>query len=495
MLRMPAALVALAVLLPASLLAAAQARPNIVLILADDMGSGDLGCYNPKSKISTPHMDRLAQAGMRFHDAHTPSAVCTPTRYGLLTGRYAWRSRLKSGVLWGFSTSLIEPGRMTLASLMKKHGYATGGVGKWHLGFQEYDPSKGERQQRVDYSQPLRPGPLTVGFDSYFGIPASLDMEPYVYVRDDGVVQQPTEKVAASKHRRQNGGGFWRGGPIAPDFKHLDVLPKIGAEAVAFIDRHGKAASEKPFFLYVPLSAPHTPWLPTEAWRGKCKAGYYGDFVAQVDATVGQILAALDRHQLADNTLVVLTSDNGSHWPVSDIEKWDHAANLHYRGQKADIHEGGHRVPFIVRWPGKVQPNSECSQTICLTDMMATLAAVLGDKLPQDAGEDSYNILPALVGKDGGKPIREATVHHSARGMFAIRQGNWKLIEGLGSGGFTNPRTVKPKPDGPQGQLYNLADDPSEQNNLWLEKPEVVERLHNLLEQYKKSGRSAPSSS
>ncbi len=467
--------------------------PNIVLILADDLGYGDPGCYNPASKIPTPHIDRLASQGMRFTDAHSPSSVCTPTRYALLTGRYSWRSRLKSGVLWGFSRALIEPERTTIASLLKDAGYRTGAVGKWHLGLQSPDPDAANEkaQPPVDYAQPLRPGPVTVGFDYFFGIPASLDMEPYVYVLNDRAVEQPTETTEGSKHRRQDGGGFWRKGPIAPEFQHIDVLPTITEKAVKFIDRQQDG---HPFFLYFPLSAPHTPWMPTDEFRGRSGAGYYGDFVVQVDWTVGQVMKVLERKGLAENTLLVLTSDNGAHWPDGDIAKWGHDANGGLRGQKADIWEGGHRVPFFVRWPNKVAPGSVCEQTTCQTDLLATVAAIVGKQLPSNAAEDSYNMLPAWLGKTK-EPIREATVHHSCNGMFAIRQGDWKLIEGCGSGGFTHPARIpanKLKAGEPQGQLYNLADDPTEQKNLYLERPEVVARLHALLEKYREQGHSRP---
>lgn len=462
-------------------------RPNVVFILADDLGSGDLGCYNAESKIPTPNMDRLANQGMRFTDAHSPSSVCTPTRYGIMTGRYAWRSRLKSGVLWGESKLLIEPGRQTVASMLKKYGYRTAGFGKWHLGFQEYDPQLGEKEQKVDYSKPLRPGPLTVGFDTYFGIPASLDMEPYVFVRDDGVLEQPTKWVEKSLHRRQQGGGFWRAGPIAPSFRHVDVLPAIENEAIKWLEQQ---SAETPFFCYIPLSAPHTPWLPTDEFRGKSKAGYYGDFVAQVDATIGNIVQTLERSGLMKNTLLIVTSDNGSHWPVEDIAKWGHASNLAWRGQKSDIWEGGHRVPFIACWPGKIQPGSVCAQTICLTDFMATAAGLVGHQLQDNEAEDSVSLLPLLL-QQTTEPVREATVHHSGQGTFAIRRGDWKLIlDNLGSGGFTPPRQVPPGPGKPAGQLYNLASDPAESQNVYQDHPQLVSELRQLLQTYIEQGRS-----
>ena len=462
--------------------AADKTRPNIVIILADDMGSGDLRCYNVKSKVPTPNLDRLAKAGLRFTDAHSPSAVCTPTRYGLLTGRYAWRTRLKKGVLWGYSPALIGPKRLTIASVLKAKGYRTGAVGKWHLGL--------GHAKKTDYTKPLHPCPNDHGFDYFFGIPASLDMDPYVYVENDRVIAKPTLTIKGSRQARQGGKGFWRGGPIAPGFHHGEVLPTITQKANAFIERHAKNHPEKPFLLYLPFSAPHTPWLPLKEFRGKSGAGAYGDFAAQVDASVGSVLDTLNRLKLSENTLVIFTSDNGAHWTPGDISKYGHRANRHYRGQKADAWEGGHRVPFIVRWPGVVKPNGSTGETICLTDIFATVAEIVGSELPNDAGEDSFSILPVLKGAFLKKPIRPSIVHHSLSGMFAIRKGNWKLILGLGSGGFSKPRSIKPKPDGPTGQLYNLNNDPSETKNVYQQNPEIVRELTALLTRTQKSGRS-----
>ncbi|MCH8830938.1 MAG: arylsulfatase [Planctomycetes bacterium] len=456
--------------------------PNVIFLMADDMGYGDLGCYNAKSKVPTPNMDRLAKAGMRFTDAHTPSSVCTPTRYGVLTGRYAWRTRLKRGVLWGYSRALIDTKRLTVASLMKNCGYRTACVGKWHLGLGS--------AKKTDYSKPLHPCPNDYGFDYFFGIPASLDMQPYVFIENDRALADPTLTIKGSGQARRGGKGFWRGGPIAPGFRHIDVLPRITEKATAFIERHAKMHSDKPFFLYFPLSAPHTPWLPTQPFRGKSEAGGYGDFVTQVDDTVGRVMKTLDRLKLADNTLFILTSDNGAHWTPGDIRKFAHRANHFLRGQKADAWEGGHRVPFIVRWPGVVKPNSVSDQTVCLTDLMATLAALTNTPLPDNAGEDSFSILSVLRGERSKQPVRTAVVHHSLAGVFAIRKGTWKLILGRGSGGFSKPRRIKPKPGEPTGQLYDLAQDPSETKNVYLDHPQVVRALSSLLQRYQKSGRS-----
>lgn len=456
--------------------------PNIVLILADDMGIGDLGAYNPETRTSTPNLDRMAAQGLRFTDVHSPSAVCTPTRYGLLTGRYAWRTSLKSGVLWGYSPCLIEQRRSTLASMLKRAGYNTSGIGKWHLGLGV--------NEETDYSQPLEPGPGAFGFDYYYGIPASLDMDPYLYFENDRVVEFPSEEIAGSGHRREGGSGFWRGGSIAPGFRHQEVLQTITDRAVARLRE--MSLEREPFFLYFALTAPHTPWLPLEKFQGRSGAGYYGDFCVQVDDCVGQVLQAVDEYAGGEDTLVIFTSDNGAHWPVSDIEEYDHHANLGYRGQKADIFEGGHRVPFLTWWPKKIEPGESCGEMICLTDLYATLASLVGQRLGEDEAEDSFNFFPLLEGELFETPIRESIVHHSLQGLFSLRKGHWKLVDGLGSGGFTQPVIVHPEPGGPQGQLYNLEEDSSETNNLWIKHPEIVEELRGLLEDVKNRGRSRP---
>ena len=466
-------------------------KPNIVLVLADDLGYGDPRCLNEQSRIPTPHVDQLARQGISFTDAHTPSAVCTPTRYGVLTGRYCWRSRLKSGVLGGYSEPLIGKNRLTVASLLKRHGYTTGCVGKWHLGlgWVRKVPDKKPGADNIDYSKPVTHGPNDLGFDYSYIIPASLDMPPYCWLQDGRAVEPASSRTPGSKRRWSGGGGFWRAGPMSPSFDFEQVLPIIERKSVEFIARQ---SADKPFFLYVPLNAPHTPWMPTEAFQGKADVGWYGDFVAQVDATIGRIVDAVDRAGAKDNTLIIVTSDNGSHWPVEQIEQFKHKANHHFRGQKADIHDGGHRVPFICRWPAKIKPSSRSDQLVCLTDLLAMCAAIVGAELSDDASQDSYNILPAMLIPDLNKPIREAIVHHSLSGMFSIRQGRWKLILGRGSGGFTAPRQIKPKPGEPQGQLYDLDADPGEQNNLWAEHPQIVQRLTTLLDRYKEQGHSRP---
>lgn len=460
----------------------AKDTPNIVYILADDMGYGDVSCLNKEGKIATPHIDRLAKEGMVFTDAHSGSAVCTPTRYGILTGRYCWRSRLKSGVLGGNSPALIEPNRETVASLLQRNGYNTACVGKWHLGL--------GNNKKTDYDKPLTPGPNDCGFDYFFGIPASLDMAPYCYVENNRPTMLPTDTVKASPSP-----AFWRGGLVSPDFKHEEVMDKLLEKTVGFIDKSTNDSPGKPFFVYMPLAAPHTPIVPTKQFLGKSGIGLYADFVMQTDWTIGQVIKALERNNLTENTLVIVASDNGCS-PQANFEALaEHGHNPSYifRGYKADIYEGGHHIPFIARWPKKIKPSSTCDETICLTDLMATAADIVKETLAGDAGEDSTSILPALLGKKLDKPLREATVHHSINGSFSIRQGKWKLELCPGSGGWSKPRPNEAKKqDLPPVQLYDLSKDIGETKNLYAEHPDVVKHLTELLEKYKTQGHSRP---
>jgi arylsulfatase A-like enzyme len=454
-------------------------RPNIVYVLCDDLGWGDMGAYNPFSAVPMPIANQLAREGRRFTDMHASSAVCTPSRYSILTGRYPWRSSLKQGVLNGYSPDLIEPGRMTVASMLKTAGYYTAGVGKWHLGLGD--------EAKTDFTKPLDPGPIDHGFDYYFGIPASLDMPPYLYFENNHVVEQPTSTTPGSKTPR---GVFWRPGPIAPHFVLDQVLPTITDKAVSIL--HDRAANPgRPFFLYVALPSPHTPWLPLPEDLGKSRAGTYGDYVVEVDAMLGRVVHALQSTGLADNTLLIFTSDNGADWKITDIAQFEHRANADWRGEKADIWEAGHRIPFVARWPGHIPPGTVSNELGSLTDFMATVAAITDTRLPADAAEDSYNLLPALLGTSK-KPIRTIIAAESVKGMLTIREGNWKLEEGLGSGGFSEPVSVEPQPGGPQGQLYDLSVDPWELHNVYQEHPDIVEHLAKLLETYNRKGYSRP---
>ncbi len=499
--RLPLPLLLL-LLAPAAL--RAGERPNIVFILCDDLGIGDVRCFNPASKIATPQLDQLAAQGMRFTDAHTTSAVCSPTRYSLLTGRYNWRSRLQKGVLGGLSPRLIEPGRLTVAQFLHDHGYHTAAIGKWHVGMDwARVPGKGVAElniensnqiRNVDYAQPIRNGPNAVGFDYYFGLSASLDMVPYAFIENDRLTQAPT---ADRKFPMTLGveGKYTRVGPGAPDFEAEDVLPTLTRRAVEHIASRAKdARSGKPFFLYVPLNSPHTPILPAKEWRGKSGLSPYADFVMQTDASIGEILAALDRHLLASNTIVIATSDNGCS-PAANFPQLaaaGHHSSHVFRGAKADIFDGGHRVPFLVRWPGRVAAGRTNDALISLVDFMATCAEVLGEKLPPTAGEDSVSFLPALLGHTKS-PARQALVHHSINGSFAIRQGPWKLNLCADSGGWSEPKPGTPPARAlPPVQLYNLAADIAEAHNVHEQFPEVVSRLTQLLERYVADGRSTP---
>ncbi len=448
-------------------------RPNFVFILADDLGYGDVSCLNNESKVQTPNLDALAQGGMTFTDAHSNSSVCTPTRYGVLTGRYAWRSQLKKGVLNGYSPALIEEGRMTVASLLHGAGYKTACIGKWHLGmnFQRNDDV-------WDYSANILRGPNTLGFDYFYGISASLDMPPYCYIENDTIPDVPASLIDASPYPK-----YWRNGPATPGFIFEDSLPHLTQKAVAFLEQQ---SDKQPFFLYLPLPSPHKPVVPNKQFSGKT-FGPYGDYVAETDWSVGEIINALKKKGLFDNTVLLFTSDNASFASVEqyDVIQHGHQPNRPFRGQKTDAYEGGHHVAYFASWPGKITAGSRCDQTICTTDFLATAAAIIGKPLPQDAGEDSYNLLPLFDQSQGDKPLREATVHHSASGLFAIRKGKWKLIDGQGSGG----RTKVPKTD-PNVQLYDMEKDISETTNLYEQHPEIVAELKALLEKYKQADRS-----
>jgi arylsulfatase A len=455
--------------------------PNIVIVLADDMGIGDPGCYNRDTKVATPNIDKLAAQGMRFTDMHSPSAVCSPTRYGLLTGRYCWRGSLKSSVCFGYDPLLIEPGRLTLAALLKRQDFNTAAIGKWHLGL--------GGGMKADFFKTLNPGPRQVGFDYFLGFPAALNMKPYVIIENARALKPPTDFMPASRSQRLGGPAQWEAGPCAPGFKHVEVQPRFAAKAVEFIS-HQKA--EKPFFLYFPLTGPHEPWVPTEEFHGHSNAGPYGDYVEQMDATLGQIMQALDDGGFSENTLLIFTSDNGALWLPDEIKFFRHKANGDWRGQKGDIWEGGHRVPFIARWPGRIQSLTTSGETLCLTDLMATMAAIVGAKLPDDAAEDSFNFLPILLGEKQTRPTRDFMIYHSFDGSFGIRQGAWVLSPTLGSRGFSNPARLVPSPGEAEGQLYNLRDDPGQTKNLWLTRPEQVRRLMALLEKAKLDGRTRP---
>ena len=463
--------------------ASGAARPNIVYILADDLGYGDVRILNPgRGKIRTPHLDRLAGEGMIFTDAHSGSSVCTPTRYGLLTGRYAWRSRLQRGVLDGTDDPpLIAEDRLTVPAFLRRHGYATAAIGKWHLGFLSERPAVGASPAAKDGAKRrmgenglpvgsrIIGGPVTRGFDYFWGCSNARTMSGLI--ENDRVIEN-----------------------LPP----IEMLPRLGRQAVKYVaDRAAAARAGRPFFLYLPRTYPHTPILPSPEWKGKSGLGDYGDFVMQTDAVVGDVLAALAEHGIADNTLVIFTADNGCspQAGTADLEARGHFASGPLRGYKADIWDGGHRVPFLARWPGRISPGRTSTQLICHTDLLATVAELMGERLPDNAGEDSVSILPALLGRDRA-PLREAVVHHSINGLFAIRQGNWKLEFCPGSGGWGKPGDADARKSGlPERQLYDLATDLAETRNVHAENAEIVAKLTALLETYVSRGRSTPGES
>ncbi|NOY81471.1 MAG: arylsulfatase [Kiritimatiellaeota bacterium] len=463
-------------------------KPNIVWIMADDMGYGDVAAFNPESRVPTPNMDRLAAQGMRFTDAHSSSAVCTPSRYSVLTGRYCWRTRLKHGVNGGFSLPLIDPARLTTAALLQRRGYTTAAIGKWHVGLEfqtqtgaRANPDNWEDEGLWDYTKPIIGGPNAVGFDYFFGIAGSLDMPPYCFIENNRTVGIPN--VPKAPYYPQQRKGF-----MTPDWKDAEVDRRFAEKAVGFIEGH----TDAPFFLYLTPAAPHRPCVPPDFAKGRSQAGPRGDMVWLVDWVLGQVLEALDRTGVAHNTLVFLTSDNGPRLADVDGNTYGHRAAGLLRGCKADIWEGGHRVPLLARWPAETPAGVTCDAPVGLFDLMATCAEIADHALPENAAEDSVSLLPLLRGQspDGPTGRHEAMVHHSLDGMFALRRARWKTVFGLGSGGFSQPRRETPGEDGATGQLYDMCEDWRETTNRWLDLPDVVGQAERLLAHYRETGRS-----
>jgi arylsulfatase A-like enzyme len=480
-------------------------RPNIVYILSDDLGYGDPGCYNKGSKIPTPNLDRLASEGTRFTDAHAPNAVCTPTRYAILTGRYCWRTRLRRGVLGPWDKPLIAADRLTVPKLLGEHGYATACFGKWHLGFtwatkDGAPPSSNmaNRLSNVDFTKAVGDGPTTRGFDYYFGVDLP-NYPPYCFIENDHTVGIPSVPDAGKEEQ------FNRPGPMLEGWKLVNILPEVTTRAIRWIEDTAKTG--KPFFVYLPLTSPHFPVVPAPEFKGKSQAGDYGDYVVETDAMVGRVLDALQRAGVAEKTLVIFTSDNGPEvveinpGAYERIRQYQHYSMGTLRGVKRDAWEGGHRVPFFARWPGKIKAGAVSDETICHVDFMATVAAIIGAKLPENAGEDSVNVLPALLGEKAG-PAREATVLQGDAGKYAIRKGDWVFIDAPnGDGNLRNGQGGEPAwfkeergyvADNQPGELFNLHDDLPERRNQYAEHPEVVRELKGLLEKYKHDGRSTP---
>ena len=501
-------------------------KPNVILIFVDDLGIGDISCFNCNSKIQTPNIDALAQRGVRFTDSHATSAVCTPSRYGLMTGRYNWRSRLKQGVLTGEGTPLIEPERMTLANLFKQAGYYTACVGKWHLGMgwqmmdevpddlygaeqeikawkenqAQVQPGPGSRKLvldtlRVDFTKPALSGPRNYGFDYFYGLNASLDQPPFTYIENEQVTEVPDHLSGVWPLDR--GGATtqqdWQRGPTASGFHPRDVLPHLNSKVLGLVEEH----SNEPFFLYYPTPAVHGPLLPLPEFEGKSGLNLYADVVLQLDSMVGELTAKLKELGIWENTMVIFTSDNGcsgvADYPL--LNSLGHDPSCGYRGKKVDIWEGGHREPTIVSWPAQYAEGQSCSQMVCHSDFFRTFADMLDVEVPDWAGEDSVSILPLMNG--GNQPVREHMIHHSGAGYFSIREGNWKLELCAHSGGpLGGPMgKVAMEPSCSEKvpyQLYDLEKDPGETTNLAAEHPELVARMKADLLRVVEAGRSTP---
>lgn len=466
-------------------------HPNVIFVMADDLGIGDISPTNPECKIKTPNLQTMADQGITFFDAHSSSAVCTPTRYGVLTGRYNWRSRLAKGVLSGTSSHLIPAARPTVGHLLHKAGYHNQMIGKWHLGWDWAKVDSDDGKKKIDFTQPVKNGPDINGFDGYYGHCGSLDMPPYVWVDTGKCTAIPVREEGVTS--KQDPYGWYRKGPISPDFKIDEVLPHLFEKAIAHVNSRAQAAKDgKPFFLYLPLPAPHTPIVPVEPFKDASGLSPYADFVMQVDHHMGELIAAVKKAGIDDNTLIFFTSDNGcSPQAKFDVlKKHAHDPSAGFRGHKADIYEGGHRVPLIVRWPGGIEAGQKTNELACLTDLYATLREL--NELPAEdlGGEDSFSLLPVFK---GGATKRTSLISHSIGGSFSIRTGDWKLCLSAGSGGWSSPREQEAKKQGlPAMQLFNLKTDRGERKNLVTKNPEQVESLLKLLKQEVTNGRCTP---
>ncbi len=474
--------------------ATAVEKPNIIVILADDFGVGDIQAHYPNNKIPTPYLDRLVDQGMSFTDAHSASAVCTPTRYGLLTGRYCWRTGLQEWVLAAYEPPLIAAERLTLPGFLSNNGYQTACVGKWHLGWEwpgETNQSRmleernGLKHEKWDFSKPILEGPIQRGFDYYFGVGVP-NFPPFTYIENDRIVDLPTEKYAYHPDQGVVMPRGFEGCPIAPDWRFDRILPDLTERAVQYI--HDHAADEAPFFLYFSMTSPHEPVSPSEKFKGKSGIAPIADFVMETDWSAGQIIEAVEKAGIANNTLLIFTADNGH----SHYTGWEHLIEAGhkisgpYRGHKGNIWEGGHRVPFVVRWPGKIKEGTANRQMVCLNDIFATTAELLGQSLPADAAEDSYSFLkPLLEHQSNGE--RNTLVNHSVDGEFAYRNGPWKIV-------FEKPTDKRATSRGKATlvKLFNLDEDVGEENDLAASRPELVAQMTNELAAVVDKGRSTP---
>lgn len=481
-------------------------HPNIVYFLTDDLGYGDVSCLNSEGKIPTPHFDQLAREGMTCTDAHSTSALCSPSRYGILTGRYNWRTTLQSFIVMPYGDPLIAPERMTVAGLLREHGYGTACIGKWHLGMGwpfaadeatffppaplEHELEATTEQQarwQAAFSQPTTGGPTTRGFDYYFGVDVP-NWPPYCFIENDHTVGIPSEFLP---ERLCNYNLAAKGGPAMPYWHFEQLLPTWAKRTDQYIQQ--QAAAQHPFFLYLPMTSPHTPYSVNKPWIGKSGMNnLYADLVMETDDIFGQVMDSLERHGVAENTLVIFASDNGCARCVdlAQLAAHGHYPSAHYRGYKSDAWDGGHRIPCIMRWPGMIEPGSTSDQLVCLSDLMATCADIVGATLPDNAGEDSVSLMPLFQQPE--QPVRELVVHHSGNGKFAMRDKQWKLLLCAASGGWTERDDDALQNGLPLIQLYDMTSDPSETNNVYAEHPAQVKAMLTQLKEMIDNGRSTP---
>ena len=475
----------------------AAERPNIVILYADDMGVADVSYGEANAKIQTPNIDRLAAGGMTFTDGHSSSGICTPSRFAMLTGQHHWRRF--HGIAQAYDGPVFEDGEYTIAGMFKEKGYRTAAFGKWHLGW-DFDAirkpgvkPKDTRAESYDWTKPFPGGPLERGFDHYFG-DGTINFPPYCWIEGDRFLTTPTKPVI--KSRPLAGGGSFRPGPMAESWNPYDILPTITEKTVEWI---GQQKAEQPFFAYLAFNSPHYPIVPNKEFHGRSKAGYYGDFVVETDTMVGKVVAGLKDKNLLENTLIIFTADNGAeNLAFSRLEKFDHWSSGKYRGLKRDVYEGGHRVPFIVSWPGKIKPGSHSDEVVSQVDLAATFAEIIGHKLSTDDAIDSYNLLPVLTGEDYQKPLRVATVQNTFEKTYALRQGNWVLINTSSgaaqkeSKAYLDHFGLKTYPKETPGLLFNLKEDPRQSKNVYQKHPDKVEAMSKLLRRYLEGERCAP---
>ncbi len=475
--------------------------PNVVIIYTDDQGYGDVSALNPDAKFSTPNIDKIATEGIIFTDGHSSDGVCSPSRYSLLTGRYSWRTNLKAGVLGADGPGLIEKDRMTIASLLKEKGYKTALVGKWHLNM----VFEGELGEGRDWSKPFADGPVDHGFDYFFGIPASMNFGILTYLENDRVLDPPvlwtnkkngitpnTFRFTPPYENEQGNGNAWI--EVAPSFNDEMVLETFTSKSVEYINKAAKDAKKgKPFFLFLALTSPHLPHCTHPDFQGRSACGNYGDFMEETDYRVGQVLDALTKNGLKENTLIIFTSDNGAETNyVYQRDTYNHFSCMNFKGGKRDIYEGGHHVPFLMSWPKVIETGRIVDVTVCQSDIFSTIAEVIASKIPDNAAEDSYSLYPLLKNKVYDTEFRGPVIHHSGMGYFAIREGKWKLNMLRGSGGSLEPKLIQPKEGEALYELYDMEIDPGETTNLYFEHPEIVERLTGKITEIIKNGRSTP---